>query len=51
MTPERIAFLERVIWLVAFTAIIVAVGAFDWRLGLLAGGLVLLGSTVDWRRP
>jgi hypothetical protein len=51
MTPGRILLVERFLWLVGFAAIVVAVGAFDWRIGLFTAGLVLLGSTIDWKRP
>jgi hypothetical protein len=53
MKPEQIALAEHAVWLVGFLSIVVAVAAFDWRLGLLVAGLILLASTLEisWRRP
>lgn len=50
MTPERIAFLERVVWLVSFVAMTVALAAVDWRIGLFSGGVLLAVSNLDLRR-
>jgi len=50
MTPQRILLAERVVWLVAFLAMTVAVAAFDWRLGLFLAGLLLAVSNLDLRR-
>jgi hypothetical protein len=51
MKPEQVVFAERLAWLIGFVAIVVAIGAFDWRLGLLVAGLMVFGSTIDWKRP
>ena len=50
MTPRQLAFAERVVWLFAFVAMVVAVAAFDWRLGLFLAGLLLAVSNLDLRR-
>jgi hypothetical protein len=47
MKPEQIVLAERVIWLLAFAAMTVAVGAFDWRAGLFFAGLMLWLSSID----
>jgi hypothetical protein len=47
---EQIILAERIVWLAGFVAIVVAVAAFDWRVGLLVAGLVLIGSTLDISR-
>jgi hypothetical protein len=53
MKPERIALVEHVVRFVGFIAVVVAVGAFDPRAGLLLAGVILVASTIDfrWRRP
>jgi hypothetical protein len=50
MNPTRVVLLERVVWLVAFLCIVVALAAVDWRLGLFSAGVLLAASNVDWRR-
>lgn len=47
VTPERIALAERVAWLLGLLAIVVAVGAFDWRLGVLCAGVLLVLASLD----
>ena len=42
---------ERALLVVGFLAIVVALTAIDWRLGLFVAGAILLASTVDWRPP
>lgn len=53
MTPARALIAERLALVVGFVAMVLAVGAFDWRAGLLLGGLLLVLSALDlpWRRP
>lgn len=52
MTPERIALAERVVLVVGAVAMVLAVVAFDWRVGLFLAGVFLAGSALDirWRR-
>jgi len=53
MTPGQIAFLERIVWLVAFSFMVAAAAAFDWRAGLFLAGVLLALSSLDiasWRR-
>ena len=50
MSPQRVLHLERVVWLIAFLCIVVALAAVDWRLGLFTAGVLLAASNVDWRR-
>ena len=42
---------ERVLLLLGFVCITLALAAVDWRLGLFTAGVILVASTVDWRRP
>lgn len=54
MTPARILLLERVVWVVAFVCMVIAVAAWDWRAGLFLAGVLLALSSLDirsWRRP
>lgn len=52
MTPVRAVLVERVILLASFVAMVVAVAAFDWRLGLGLAGILGAGASLDlrWRR-
>jgi hypothetical protein len=50
MTPRQIANAEHVVWLLGFLAIVTALAAVDWRLGLFVVGVLLIGSGIDWRR-
>lgn len=55
MTPVRIVYLERLVWLVSFIAVTAGIAAFDWRVGLIAGGALLGLANADLpalrRRP
>jgi hypothetical protein len=53
MTPARDLLAERIVIAAGFVAMVVAVGAFDWRAGLLLAGLLLVLSALDMprRRP
>lgn len=42
--PERIAIIA------GLALVAVAAGLFDWRLGLLVAGLILIVSAIDVRR-
>lgn len=50
MNPGRIVYLERVVWAVAFLAVVAGVSAFDWRVGLVVGGILLGLANSDLRR-
>lgn len=52
MTPARAVLVERAVLLASFAAMVVALGAFDWRLGLGLAGILGAGSSLDlrWRR-
>jgi len=50
MKPERAVMVERLLFVLGFLAIVVAIGAVDWRAGLLVAGLGAIGSTIDLRR-
>jgi hypothetical protein len=50
MTPAQILMAERLLWLAGFVAMVVAVAAFDWRVGLFFGGVVLFASSLDLPR-
>jgi hypothetical protein len=55
MTPLRIVYLERMVWLISFIAVTAGVVAFDWRVGLIVGGTLLGLANADLpilrRRP
>lgn len=42
---------EAALIVIGMLAIVVALASVDWRLGLLALGVGLIGATVDVRRP
>lgn len=48
----NVMLVERALLMVAFLAIVVGIGAFDWRIGLVVGGVLLGASSLDipWRR-
>ena len=51
MSARRVAIVERTLLLAGALAIILGIGAFDWRLGLLVFGGIAVASTLDIRRP
>ena len=53
MMPARAVVVERLVLVTGFVAMVIAIGAFDWRAGLLFGGFLLTLSALDLpgRRP
>jgi len=53
MKPAQIALVERVVLVAALVGMTAAVAAFDWRIGLFFGSLLLALASLDvrWRRP
>lgn len=47
MTPQRLIYLERLVWIVSFVGMTAAVAAFDWRVGLFFGALLLGLANAD----
>jgi hypothetical protein len=52
MTPGDVSRIEHLLLVVGIVAMVIAVGTFDWRIGLFFGGLLLVASSTDirWRR-
>ena len=52
MKPARIALIERAVLAVGFLGMSLAIGAFDWRIGLFFGSALLSLAALDipWRR-
>jgi hypothetical protein len=48
--PRTVALAERVVTLVGFVLLIVALVAVDWRLGAGVAGVLLLASTIEVNR-
>lgn len=49
MKLRVIVLVERLVLLAGFLAIVVSVGAVDWRLGLFVAGAGLIVSTSPWK--
>lgn len=50
MKPERAVIVERLVLLGGFLAMVAAVAAFDWRIGLGLAGILASASALDFRR-
>jgi len=49
MRPALAVVIERVVLVVGALLVVAAVATFDWRIGLLVAGLLLVVSTSPWK--
>lgn len=48
MSRGQVAALERLLLAVGLTLLVLGVGAYDWRAGLILAGIILVGLTAEW---